>query len=88
MIEALGQALKLQAVLLAAGSNKKTPGTFWGSRSTPIGQRDKRRSAFWSCGQPDHFRGNCRNGKEAENDDRFRKRDDRPPRDMETAEKI
>jgi hypothetical protein len=38
---------------------KKTASTFWGSRSTPTGRRDQRRSTCWSCEELDHFRGSC-----------------------------
>jgi hypothetical protein len=49
---------------------------------------DHRRSAFGTCGRPDQFRGNCPYGKEVENDDRRKKRDERPPRDMGTDKKV
>jgi hypothetical protein len=68
--EALRQALKLQAVLLAARPHKISTKTFWGSRSPPIRQRDARQSACWSCGEPGHFQRSCPYGREAENDRR------------------
>jgi hypothetical protein len=68
-------------VLPASKPHKTTPRTFWDSRSPACGRRDTRWSACWSCGEPCHFRGRCFYRREAANDDRRRKRDERPPRD-------
>jgi hypothetical protein len=78
--EALRQALKLQAVLLATRLHKTNARTFLGSRSPPTQRRDTRRPACWSCGELGHFQGSCSYGKEAEND-WCRKCEDRPPRE-------
>lgn len=42
----------------------------------------------WSCGEPGHFWGNCLCGREAENDDRHGKQDERPLRDVGTSKKF
>jgi hypothetical protein len=86
--EDLRQTLELNAVLLATGSHKTSARTFWGSRSPPTGPRDQRQPACWSYGEPGYFPGNCSYGREAENDDRCRKRDERPPRHTGTTNMV
>jgi hypothetical protein len=49
--EALRQALKLQAVFLAARPRK----TLWCNRSPPTRQGDHQQSVCWKCGKPSHF---------------------------------
>jgi hypothetical protein len=79
--EALRQAFELQAVFLAARSYKTSTKTFWESPSPPTRQRDPRKSACWSCGEPGHFQRSCPYRREAENDWRW-KRENKPTRDM------
>jgi hypothetical protein len=57
VIEALRQALELQAMLLAARSHESSTRVFWESRSFPTQQRETRQLACWSCGEPGHFQG-------------------------------
>jgi hypothetical protein len=85
---ALRQALELQAVILSVKPHKTSTITFWRSRLPPTGRRDTRWSAFWTRGEPGHFQGDCPYGREAQNDDRSRKRDERPPGNKGNSKKI
>jgi hypothetical protein len=70
--EALRQALELQAVFLAARLQKTIANTFWGSRSLLTRKRKAKQSGCWSCGEPDHFKSNCRYGSKTVKDQRQR----------------
>jgi hypothetical protein len=54
----------------------------------PTGWRDTSWSACWSSGQSGHFRSSYPYGREAVNNDRRRKRDERSPRHAGTAKKV
>jgi hypothetical protein len=70
--EALGQALELQAVFLAARPRK----TLWHNQSPPTRQGDHRQSVCWKCGKPSHFQESCCYRERAEYDNHRVRQDD------------
>jgi hypothetical protein len=84
--EALNQALEVEAGDVVVGTpstfRQANAGTLWTGRRPPqTTPKDHRLPASCTCREPYHFRGNCHYGKEAENDDRSGKRDERIPSD-------
>jgi hypothetical protein len=57
--EALGQALELQAVLVAPRPHQNNTNTYRGNRSPPTRRKDAQQSGCWSCGEAGHFQSNC-----------------------------
>jgi hypothetical protein len=76
--EALGQALELQAVLVAARPAQNNTATYGGNRSPPARRRETRRLGCWSCGEAGHLRSDCPYGRMRENNQR-RTREFWPP---------
>jgi hypothetical protein len=86
--EALNQASELAATNIAAGMpcrlRQANSGTFWACQvheETTDNQR-----AAWSCGEPNHFRGNYPCERQAENEYRRWKLHERPWRETGTSE--
>jgi hypothetical protein len=78
--EALGQALELQAVLVAARPHQNNTNTYRGNRSLPTRRKDAQQSGCWSCEEAGHFQSNCSYGRKKENNQRHNP-EDWPPRD-------
>jgi hypothetical protein len=76
--EVLGQALELQAVLVAARPARNNTATYGRNRSPPARRREIRRLGCWNCGEAGHLRSDCPYGRMRENN-RRRDREFWPP---------